>query len=345
MRGEQPGEWAAQLLARVPGFDAQGHPVADPDTGSEQVQVDRFALIEGIDNLVLFDAAAGAKYSSNSSPRRAVGRQQACRQSGERHQDDSAIASADDRARSPLPSAMRRKPSRGLLWCCSGKRNGPTWWPGRSGWTRDPLTPRRPCPAPHLQAPATPDADRDPACRRGTNRPGNPPRFRIFQNWPTRRSSWVKQPSTRRSRSTRPPPRRRRRNHPQTGCAHRHGAAPGTGRRPSTPRPSTRVRQPRPSPRTARPAAPTMRDAAVLIERPSRGRGGPPPRGIRMSETHRHRPLDRPVAPRPHATRRALALGRAVLVAAGPRPTTGPPCGPGVSSPHASRSSSIPNPP
>ncbi len=39
------------FIPRVPGFDAQGHPVADPDTG-EQVEVDRFALIEGIDNPV-----------------------------------------------------------------------------------------------------------------------------------------------------------------------------------------------------------------------------------------------------------------------------------------------------
>ncbi len=71
MRGEHPGEWIAQLLARVPGFDGQGHPVADPDTG-EQVQVDRFALIEGIDNPVLFDAAARGEVQIEFIPRDAL---------------------------------------------------------------------------------------------------------------------------------------------------------------------------------------------------------------------------------------------------------------------------------
>ena len=71
MRGEQPSAWAAQLLARVPGFDAQGHPVADPETG-EQIQVDRFALIEGIDNPVLFDAAARGEVHIEFIPRDAL---------------------------------------------------------------------------------------------------------------------------------------------------------------------------------------------------------------------------------------------------------------------------------
>ena len=56
MHGENVAEWSAQLLSRAPGFDDRGQPVADPETG-EQVMIDRFSLIRGINNDVLFEAA------------------------------------------------------------------------------------------------------------------------------------------------------------------------------------------------------------------------------------------------------------------------------------------------
>lgn len=68
MRGENTKEWAAQLLSRVPGFDHQGHPVTHPETG-EQVLVDQFALIDGIDNPVLFAAAARGELQIEFIPR------------------------------------------------------------------------------------------------------------------------------------------------------------------------------------------------------------------------------------------------------------------------------------
>jgi len=71
MRGESAAEWAARLLAKAPGFDASGAPVADPETG-EQVQVDRFSLIEGIDNDVLFAAAGRGELSVEFLPRDAL---------------------------------------------------------------------------------------------------------------------------------------------------------------------------------------------------------------------------------------------------------------------------------
>jgi len=68
MRGESPAEWAARLLSKAPGFDARGAPVADPETGA-QVQVDRFSLIEGIDNDVLFAAAGRGELIVEFLPR------------------------------------------------------------------------------------------------------------------------------------------------------------------------------------------------------------------------------------------------------------------------------------
>ena len=52
-------DYAEKLLAQVPGFDAQGDPVFHPDTG-EQVMVDRYSLVQGIDNhLLLGQVEAG----------------------------------------------------------------------------------------------------------------------------------------------------------------------------------------------------------------------------------------------------------------------------------------------
>jgi len=56
MRGEHVADWSTQLLSRAPGFDEDGHPVADPETG-EHIMVDQFSLIQGINNDVLFEAA------------------------------------------------------------------------------------------------------------------------------------------------------------------------------------------------------------------------------------------------------------------------------------------------
>ena len=68
MRGESAAEWADRLLSKAPGFDERGEPVADPETG-EPVQVDRFSLIEGINNDVLFDAAGRGALSVEFLPR------------------------------------------------------------------------------------------------------------------------------------------------------------------------------------------------------------------------------------------------------------------------------------
>lgn len=68
MRGESAGEWADHLLSQGPGFDAGGAPVFDPETG-EQVLVDRFSLIEGVDNAVLFAAAARGELAVEFLPR------------------------------------------------------------------------------------------------------------------------------------------------------------------------------------------------------------------------------------------------------------------------------------
>lgn len=68
MRGESAAEWADRLLSKAPGFDERGEPVANPETG-EPVQVDRFSLIEGINNDVLFDAAGRGALSVEFLPR------------------------------------------------------------------------------------------------------------------------------------------------------------------------------------------------------------------------------------------------------------------------------------
>lgn len=68
MRGTEVAEWAAQLLSQAPGYDDQGGPVADPDTG-EQVMVDRFSLIQGVNNDLLFDAAQKGQLEIEFLPR------------------------------------------------------------------------------------------------------------------------------------------------------------------------------------------------------------------------------------------------------------------------------------
>jgi hypothetical protein len=71
MRGDSATEWAGRLLSKAPGFDERGNPVAHPETG-EPVQVDRFSLIEGIDNEVLFGAAGRGELSVEFLPRDAL---------------------------------------------------------------------------------------------------------------------------------------------------------------------------------------------------------------------------------------------------------------------------------
>lgn len=71
MRGSDAVEWAAKLLARTPGFDADGRPVADSETG-EQVLVDQFALIEKIDNRLLLDAARRGDVRMEFLPRESL---------------------------------------------------------------------------------------------------------------------------------------------------------------------------------------------------------------------------------------------------------------------------------
>ena len=71
MRGADVTEWAAQLLSQTPGYDQQGRPVADPDTG-EQVRVDRFSLIQGVNNDLLFDAAQQGQLDIEFLPREAL---------------------------------------------------------------------------------------------------------------------------------------------------------------------------------------------------------------------------------------------------------------------------------
>ena len=100
MRGESAAEWAARLLSKAPGFDERGEPVADPETG-ETVQVDRFSLIEGINNDVLFDAAGRGELFVEFLPRdTAAGRQQKRSRPGQRRQGHPAIG-------------VRRRPARG----------------------------------------------------------------------------------------------------------------------------------------------------------------------------------------------------------------------------------------
>ena len=68
MRGESAGEWADHLLSQGPGFDAGGAPVFDPETGA-QVMADRFSLIAGVDNDVLFAAAGRGELAVEFLPR------------------------------------------------------------------------------------------------------------------------------------------------------------------------------------------------------------------------------------------------------------------------------------
>ena len=234
-------------------------PTPTPANRSRSIDL---ALIEGSTILVLFAAARGeiqlefipATRCGSPASMPSVWRTTSRRFSN---------ASADDLRAVAFTFGHGRKPSRGLLWCCSNKRNGPTWWPGRSGWTRDPLYTPATVPSPIYRHPP-PDADRDPAAE------GEPSwESATVQDLPELadgRSSWVKQPRRGVPGRLGRPPRRRQRNHPQTfGCAHRHGAAPAPA--PVSPGSALHVRQPRTAPQPARP--PTCEDAAVLIERPS----------------------------------------------------------------------------
>lgn len=71
MRGEDVVEWAGALLSQAPGYDDRGRPVADPVTG-EQVFVDRFSLIQGIDNRLLFEAARQGQLQIEFLPRESL---------------------------------------------------------------------------------------------------------------------------------------------------------------------------------------------------------------------------------------------------------------------------------
>lgn len=71
MRGQDAAEWTARLLAQTPGFDDRGQPVCDPETG-EQVLVDAFSLIEGIDNRLLFAAAQAGQVQVEFLPRESL---------------------------------------------------------------------------------------------------------------------------------------------------------------------------------------------------------------------------------------------------------------------------------
>ena len=68
MRGTEAAAWAEKLLMQTPGFDAEGQPVADPETG-EQILVDQFSLIQGIDNRLLLDAAERGELRIEFLPR------------------------------------------------------------------------------------------------------------------------------------------------------------------------------------------------------------------------------------------------------------------------------------
>ncbi|MBK8536112.1 MAG: hypothetical protein IPL59_13875 [Candidatus Competibacteraceae bacterium] len=65
MRGENVTQWSANLLSQAPGYDDQGRPVAHRETG-EQILVDRFSLIQGINNDLLFKVARRAGFRWNS---------------------------------------------------------------------------------------------------------------------------------------------------------------------------------------------------------------------------------------------------------------------------------------
>ena len=64
----EPETWARSVFAPTPGFDAEGHPVFDPTTG-EQVQVDRYSLMEGVSNAILLAYAARREVTVELLPR------------------------------------------------------------------------------------------------------------------------------------------------------------------------------------------------------------------------------------------------------------------------------------
>lgn len=64
----EPDAWARTVFASVPGFGPDGHPVFDPATG-EQVRVDRYALMAGVTNAILFEYAARGEVTVELLPR------------------------------------------------------------------------------------------------------------------------------------------------------------------------------------------------------------------------------------------------------------------------------------
>lgn len=68
MQGEDVGEWAAKLLGRTQGYDGQGRLAADAETG-EAILVDRFSLVQGINNDMLFDACRQGQITVEFIPR------------------------------------------------------------------------------------------------------------------------------------------------------------------------------------------------------------------------------------------------------------------------------------
>lgn len=68
MRGENVTQWSTNLLSQAPGYDDQGRPVAHRETG-EQILVDRFSLIQGINNDLLFKAAQEGRLQMEFLPR------------------------------------------------------------------------------------------------------------------------------------------------------------------------------------------------------------------------------------------------------------------------------------
>ncbi|MCU0936045.1 MAG: hypothetical protein MUF66_08220, partial [Gammaproteobacteria bacterium] len=63
-----PEAWARTVFAPVPGFGPDGHPVFDPATG-EQVRVDRYTLMAGVTNAILFEYAARHEVTVELLPR------------------------------------------------------------------------------------------------------------------------------------------------------------------------------------------------------------------------------------------------------------------------------------
>ncbi len=63
-----PEAWARAVFAPAPGFGPDGHPVFDPATG-EQVRVDRYTLMAGVTNAILFEHAARGEVTVELLPR------------------------------------------------------------------------------------------------------------------------------------------------------------------------------------------------------------------------------------------------------------------------------------